>query len=117
MTPPSGTSFSAHLLALRRAVGQRRVAISNRNWIPNCIGFNYDIEDLITHSDRMTYLGGSPAELLDQLNQSRQLCGIRSGEVHGVASGLGACHEERRSLSWGPYALEFQAPDHQRGYG
>ena len=35
MTPPSGSTLSAHLLALRRAVGQRRVAISNRNWIPN----------------------------------------------------------------------------------
>ena len=99
MTPPTGTSFSAHLLSLRRAVGQRRVAISNRNWTPNCVGFNYDIEDLITHSDRMTYLGGSPAELLDQLNQVVSYAGLEPVKSTALPAGWvpimkkgAACH-------------------------
>ena len=69
LTPPSGVSLSAHLLMLRRAIGLRRVGITNRNWMPNCVAFNYDLEDLITSSDRMTNLGGTPAEALDQLNR------------------------------------------------
>lgn len=76
MTPPSGTSLSAHLLMLRRAVGQRRVAITNRNWIPNAVGFDYDIEDLITHGDRMTTLGGTPAEVLNQMNKVTKYGGL-----------------------------------------
>ena len=76
MTPPSGTSLSAHLLMLRRAIGKRRVAITNRNWIPNVVGFDYDIEDLITHGNRMTNLGGSPAEVLNQMNEVVKYAGL-----------------------------------------
>ena len=76
LTPPSGTSLSAHLLTLRRAVGQRRVAITNRNWIPNAVGFDYDIEDLITHGDRFTNLGGSAAEALNMMNEVVNYAGL-----------------------------------------
>ena len=76
LTPPSGVNLSAHLLMLRRAIGLRRVGITNRNWIPNCVAFNYDLEDLITSSDRMTNLGGTPAEALNQLNQVTRYGGL-----------------------------------------
>lgn len=99
MTPASGTTLAAHLLNLRRAVGQRRVAVSNRNWIPNTIGLNYDIEDLITHSDRMTFLGGTPAELLDQMNQVVRYGGLDPVKSSALPTGWipvfkkgAACH-------------------------
>ena len=87
LTPPSGTTLAAHLLSLRRAVGQRRVAISDRNWRPNAIGFNYDIEDLITHGDRMTDLGGTPAEVLNQLNEVVRYAGLEPIKSSALPSG------------------------------
>ena len=87
MTPPSGTTLAEHLLSLRRAVGQRRVAVNNRNWKSNCVGFNYDIEDLITHNDRMTTLGGSPADLLNSLNQVVNYAGLDPIKSSALPSG------------------------------
>lgn len=87
MTPPTGTTLAAHLLSLRRAVGQRRVAVNDRNWKPNCVGFNYDIEDLITHNDRMTTLGGSPADLLNSLNQVVNYAGLDPIKSSALPSG------------------------------
>lgn len=87
MTPATGVSLSAHLLNLRRAVGQRRVAISDRNWKPNAIGFNYDLEDLITHGDRMTDLGGTPAEVLNQLNEVVRYAGLDPVKSSALPSG------------------------------
>ena len=113
MTPPSGTSLANHLLALRRAVGQRRVAISDRHWEPNFVGLNFDIEDLITHNDRMTYLGGSPADLLNALEPSRQLCRVRAGEIFGVAIWLDTCWREGCSVSRCTYVLDVQTADHE----
>ena len=87
LSPPTGTTLSAHLLALRRAVGQRRVAVNNRNWKANVVGFNYDIEDLITHGDRMTTLGGSPAELLNQMNEVTNYAGLDPIKSSALPSG------------------------------
>lgn len=87
LTPPSGTTLAAHLLALRRAIGQRRVGIANRNWKPNAVGFNYDIEDLITHGDRMTNLGGTPAEVLNQMNEVVKYAGLDPIKSSALPSG------------------------------
>ena len=87
LTPPSGTTLSAHLLALRRAIGQRRVGIANRNWKPNAVGFNYDLEDLITHGDRMTNLGGTPAEVLNQMNEVVKYAGLDPIKSSALPSG------------------------------
>ena len=87
MTPSSGVNLSAHLLNLRRAVGQRRVAVADRNWKPNCVGFNYDIEDLITHGDRFTDLGGSAAEALNMMNQVVNYAGLDPIKSSALPSG------------------------------
>ena len=109
MTPPSGTSLANHLLALRRAVGQRRVAISDRHWEPNFVGLNFDIEDLITHNDRMTYLGGSPADLLNALNQVVNYAGLEPVKSSALPSGWipvgekgAACHGVHTSWMFKP---------------
>ena len=99
LTPPSGVNLSAHLLMLRRAIGLRRVSITNRNWMPNCVAFNYDLEDLITSSDRMTNLGGTPAEALNQLNQVTRYGGLEPVKSSALPNGwipvfqkMAACH-------------------------
>ena len=99
LTPPSGVSLSAHLLMLRRAIGQRRVGINNRNWMANTVGFNYDIEDLITHGNRMTNLGGTPAEVLDELNKVTRYGGLEPIKSSALPSGwipvfqkMAVCH-------------------------
>ena len=99
LTPPSGVNLSAHLLMLRRAIGLRRVGITNRNWMPNCVAFNYDLEDLITSSDRMTNLGGTPAEALNQLNQVTRYGGLEPVKSSALPNGwipvfqkMAACH-------------------------
>ena len=68
-TAPSGTTMVEHIHTLRRAVGKARVAITNRNWQPNFLAVNVDTEDIISQGSRMTHLGGSPADLLDRMNQ------------------------------------------------
>ena len=99
LTPPTGVNLSAHLLKLRRAIGLRRVGITNRNWMPNCVAFNYDLEDLITSSDRMTNLGGTPAEALDQLNRVTRYGGLEPVKSSALPNGwipvfqkMAVCH-------------------------
>lgn len=75
-TAPSGTSLMEHIHSLRRAVGKARVSITNRNWQPNFVAFNYDTEDIISQGDRMTHLGGSPADLLDRMNEVIRYAGL-----------------------------------------
>ena len=75
-TAPSGTTLVEHIHSLRRAVGKARVSINNRNWQPNFVAFNYDTEDIISQGSRMTYLGGSPADLIDRMNEVMRYAGL-----------------------------------------
>ena len=75
-TPPSGTTLTEHIHALRRAVGKARIAVGNRNWEPSFVAYNIDTEDIITQGDRMTFLGGSPADMMNQINQVMRYEGL-----------------------------------------
>ena len=37
-TAPSGTTMVEHLISLRRAIGKAKVAITDRNWMPQLFG-------------------------------------------------------------------------------
>ena len=75
-TPPSGTTLTEHIHSLRRSVGKARVAVGDRNYQPNFVAYNIDTEDIITQGNRMTYLGGSPSDLMDQMNQVMKYGGL-----------------------------------------
>ena len=75
-TAPSGTTMMEHIHSLRRSVGKARVSITERNWEPNFVAFNVDTEDIITQGSRMTHLGGSPADLMDRMNEVIRYAGL-----------------------------------------
>ena len=98
-TAPSGTTMMEHIHSLRRSVGKARVSITERNWTPNFVAFNYDTEDIISQGERMTHLGGSPADLIDRMNQVMRYAGLEPIRTTAFPSEYGivgvkgaACH-------------------------
>ena len=85
-TAPSGSTFLEHLISLRRAIGKARVAVTDRNWMPNFLCVNYDVEDLISQGDRMTHLGGTPADMLDRMNQVLTHGGLQTVRTSAIPS-------------------------------
>ena len=76
VNPPAGTTVYNHLINLRRAVGIAKVRVGHRNYMPNFLGMNLDIEDLIGNSPHMTTLGGTPADMLTRVNEVSRYAGL-----------------------------------------
>ena len=67
--------------------------------MPNYLAVNYDTEDIISQGDRMTYLGGTPADILDRMNEVMRHAGLETvrttafpGEYAIVGMMGAACH-------------------------
>ena len=94
---PSGMTFVEHILTLRRAIGKSKVNVFNRNWRPSYLAVTYDLEDIISQGDRMTALGGTPADLLNRMNEVLLHAGLETvrtnafSNEYGIVGQLGAC--------------------------
>ena len=111
-TVPSGTTFLEHLISLRRAVGKARVAVANRNWMPNFLGVSYDLEDRLSQGDRFTVVGGTPADVLDMTNEIVRHAGLETVRTSAISDDYAiigqkgcVCHAVLSSWMFGPDIL------------
>ena len=74
--PPAGLDLYNHIRNMRRSVGRAKQKIINRNYMPNFLGFNYDLEDLILSGPNYTMLGGNKADDLDRMNNMLTVYGL-----------------------------------------
>ena len=75
--PAEGVSFENHLLGFQRVLADNKADIVDRHYTPECLCWNYRVQEKLALSARFTQDGSNTAHSLDMMNTITKMQGLK----------------------------------------
>ena len=97
-TVPSGSTFIEHLVDLRLKIADARTKIKDRNYMPECIAWNYGLMDKVSAGKNFTTEGGNIAQAIDMMSNILRYAGSESVDTTAIPPEYVICTQKMSIL-------------------